>query len=151
MQAAAALLLLVAGACGASPCQSAGEQNAALWSPVTPDGVVTYRTGIFGCPLYSPLWLVHSNQKFYPANYAKPYDYREAFGYPWNGPHPAPLGPSGPPIAPPEPAEQLPEPSPAAAARRPSGSTGAWPSATAANYVRQSQSRVASKPVVESR
>jgi hypothetical protein len=39
-------------------------------------------------PWYSPVWLMHANAEFYPGNYARPYDYREKFDYPWNGPRP---------------------------------------------------------------
>jgi hypothetical protein len=41
------------------------------------------------CPWYSPVWLMHGNAEFYPGNYARHYDYREKFDYPWNGPRPA--------------------------------------------------------------
>ena len=79
---------------------------------------------------YSPLWLIHSNATYYPANYAKPYDYREAFGYPWNGPRPlAPQPKVSWPLAPP--LAQVPQASP----------SGAWPAETAALYQRQSQAR----------
>lgn len=180
MQAAVVSVLLMAGVCGAPPCDSGcanspavvqqncdnsiggtrwrgdmGDdsfdgprrdghgQGGRLWSPVTPNGTVTYEADALGCPRYSPLWLIHWSAKYYPANYATPYDYREAFGYPWNGPRPLPpmsqaTWPLAAPMPPPIP--ELPQ----AAAR------GAWPEGTAALYRRQSELRVASKPVLES-
>jgi hypothetical protein len=156
MQAAVVSVLLMAGVCGAPPSQCGCENSQGvvqqgydgtagggtmgcgtahdrtLWSPVTPDGTVTYDRGLFGRSLFSPLWLIHGNATFYPGNYAKPYDYREAFGYPWNGPRPlAPM-----------PAAAMPEPMPQASTANP------WPAATRATYLQQTQPRVASKPAL---
>jgi len=104
-------------------------RSGGLWSPVTPDGTLTYERR-FGCAHYSPLWLIHNNATYYPANYAKPYDYREAFGYPWNGPRPLPPQPKMSwPLAPP--LAQAPQALP----------SGVWPAETAALYQRQSQPR----------
>ncbi|HEX3999638.1 MAG TPA: hypothetical protein VHX65_13885 [Pirellulales bacterium] len=161
MQAAVVSVLLMAGVCGAAPspsnCENSpavvrqgysdGMQPAArLWSPVAPDGTVTYNTALFGRPRYSPLWLVPSRATFYPGNYARPYDYRERFDYPWNGPRPAPEAPAfaGPPAPEPYPPRgPLPE-GPGLAASAQHLPASAWPTATAAEYVRQSQSRLAS-------
>ena len=122
MQAAVVSVLLMAGVCGAQPspcgCENSpigiqqsydgspgsgawnggSTRDRELWSPVTPNGMVTYDRALFGCPLYSPLWIIHWNAKYYPGNYAKPYDYREVFDYPWNGPRPLP--PMAPPLTP---------------------------------------------------
>jgi hypothetical protein len=149
MQAAVVSVLLMAGVCGAppSPCGCENSpivvhldndgtmggstmRDRALWSPVTPDGTVTYDVRPLGRPWYTPIWLIPSRATFYPGNYAKPYDYREAFGYPWNGPRP--LAPMPPAMMPLPPADNP------------------WPEATAAAYLRQSQTRVASKPTLAS-
>jgi hypothetical protein len=157
MQAAVVSVLLMAGVCGATPTGCGCDNSAAvmqqnydgpmgepmmhgstrrdstLWSPVTSGGTVTYGVGPLGRPLYSPLWLIRSRATFYPANYTKPYDYREAFGYPWNGP--GPLAPR--PLASP-PLESSPFMQPP---------SDPWPEETRAAYLRQSPTRVASKPI----
>lgn len=147
MQAAIVSVLLMAGVCGAPPGQCGCEnsqgfvqqgyentfgggtmRDQTLWSPVTPNGTVTYDRALFGRPLYSPLWIIHGNATYYPSNYAKPYDYREAFGYPWNGPRPLapmPMTPLTPPQA------------------------GPWPEAASAARDRQPSIRIASKPILE--
>jgi hypothetical protein len=155
VQAVVASVLVMAGIFGAPPgqcgcvdspavvqqqCKSATiggrtrggmSPTGTLWSPVTSNGTVTYDVGPLGRPRYSPLWLIHSNATFYPGNYAKPYDYREAFGYPWNGPRPLAT-----------------QPIPSQFISSPPSLPGPWPDATAAAYIRQSQPRVASKPVL---
>jgi hypothetical protein len=134
-----------------------------LWSPVNPAGVVTYERGPLGVRWFSPLWPIQWNAKYYPGTYAKPYDYREVFDYPWNGPRPM-MPPSfsqsvapmmAPPRAPGEvpqdsPYEQLPDPTVSSSPRAANVRRTMWPASTAAEYTRQLQSRVASKPVVDS-
>ncbi|HEV3416418.1 MAG TPA: hypothetical protein VG056_06380 [Pirellulales bacterium] len=102
MQAAVVSMLLMAGACGNSgeplpaptPVVSAAAQS---WQPSScdystmypsPAGGVYHHVGLFGCPQYSPVWLLKDCAAFYPGNYAVPYDYREIFNYPWHGPRP---------------------------------------------------------------
>lgn len=170
MQAAVLSALLLAGACGAMPgetgCDGAGcgvvgcgavgcgavgcgavGSGGTIWSPVTRNGIVTYGVGPLGCPWYSPLWFCHGCDAFYPAHYATPYDYREQFDYPWNGPRPAmPVrAASFEELAP----ERFSRP-PLADTRRLPAST-AWPAATAAEYLRQSPARIASKNGADSR
>jgi hypothetical protein len=153
MQAAVVSVLLMAGVCGGQPvpcgCEnspigvqqgydgswsggswgSGSTHDRALWSPVTPNGTVTYDRALFGCPMYSPLWIIHWNAKYYPGDYAKPYDYREAFDYPWNGPRPLAPPPLGPPIAP--------------------GQFGPWSEAASSARDHQPSIRIASKPILE--
>jgi hypothetical protein len=124
MQAAVVSILLMVGACGA-PADSvapdpmngrvtvrqAGHFEAADGPYSNPDGASLmhfdghYVDGhqhprvVF--PWYSPVWLMHGNAEFYPGSYARPYDFREKFDYPWNGPRPGGyvqfgLGPGGP-------------------------------------------------------
>ncbi len=97
-------MLLMAGACGAPDGVDGVSQHRAVvivcendarapeavsrWAPQTPDGTVYYRQGCLGLPWYSQVWRMHERMTFYPADYAKPYDYREIFNYPWNGPRP---------------------------------------------------------------
>jgi len=86
--------------CGPAPCgpgqggpamgsQMQGDQGTGVsrWAPQTPDGVVGYHQGLIW-PWYTQIWRIHPQSSFYPGNYAKPYDYREIFNYPWNGPRP---------------------------------------------------------------
>ena len=61
------------------------------WAPQAPDGTVGYHQGLIW-PWYTQIWRIHPQMTFYPGNYAKPYDYREIFNYPWNGPRPSSAG-----------------------------------------------------------
>jgi hypothetical protein len=102
MQAAVVSMLLMAGACANSgeplpaptPVVSSAVQS---WRSAScdystmcpsPAGGVYSRVGLFGCPQYSPVWLLKDCAAFYPGNYPVPYDYREIFNYPWHGPRP---------------------------------------------------------------
>jgi hypothetical protein len=110
MQAAVVSMLLMAGACGAGDASQgqlaavvwasdcgprAGQTGQSKWTPQDANGTIYYHTGCFGWAWFTPIWRIHSNQAFYPGNYAKPYDYREIFDYPWNGPRPRPPQPMG--------------------------------------------------------
>jgi hypothetical protein len=102
MQAAMVSVLLMAGACAnsgeplpapapvfspaAQPWRSASCSYSTMYP--SPAGGIYYRVGLFGCPQYTPVWLMKDCAAFYPGNYAVPYDYREIFDYPWHGPRP---------------------------------------------------------------
>jgi hypothetical protein len=120
MQVAVVSILLMVGACGApagdETANSAGpsvtvrqaNHQVDVVSPNSnsvgnpyeqygPDSTGSHRRFprvIF--PWYSPVWLMHANAEFYPGNYARPYDYREKFDYPWNGPRPGGYARFGP-------------------------------------------------------
>jgi hypothetical protein len=95
-------MLLMAGACANSgeplPAPTPAAVAAAQpWQPASceystmypsPAGGIYYHVGLFGCPQYTPVWLLKDCAAFYPGNYAVPYDYREVFNYPWHGPRP---------------------------------------------------------------
>jgi hypothetical protein len=118
MQAAVVSVLLMAGACAdsgeplpapgpvlAAPVQS-GQPPALLEAPLcnppysgcstypSPNGGVYWRIDGCGHVEYTPVWLLKHSAELYPGNYARPYDYREIFNYPWHGPRPPAPGPA---------------------------------------------------------
>ncbi len=117
MQAAVVSVLLMAGACAdsgeplpaplpvmASPAQI-GPRPLAETPVVNPpysgfstypsaEGGVYWRMDACGLMQYTPVWTLKHSAQYYPGNYARPYDYREIFNYPWNGPRPGIPGPA---------------------------------------------------------
>jgi hypothetical protein len=109
MQAAVVSILLMVGACGASdkPDDLQSAPAVTVCAPPCNYGTTTSERPEIQCAghlcerldlvffkVYTPVLLMHGNAEFYPGNYARPYDYREKFDYPWNGPRPC----YGPPM-----------------------------------------------------
>jgi hypothetical protein len=117
MQAAVVSVLLMAGAC-ADPGEPLPTPVPVMTSPAqiypqsvsdspicnppysgqsnypSPAGGLYWKMGECGHIYYTPVCLLKHSEEFYPGNYARPYDYREIFNYPWNGPRPAAPGPA---------------------------------------------------------
>jgi hypothetical protein len=118
MQAAVVSMLLMAGACAdsgeplpapgpvfAAPVQAsqpAPLAEAPVFNPPysgattypSPAGGIYWDMGALGHIRYTPVYLLKDSAAYYPGNYARPYDYREIFNYPWHGPRPAAPGPA---------------------------------------------------------
>jgi hypothetical protein len=81
--------------CGAIGCQSCGFRGTDMYhcceKPTPPEE----HTNPAWCSDYSPAcyFYPHCRMLFHPADYTRPYDYRERFNYPWNDPRCTCAGP----------------------------------------------------------